>query len=324
MTNNENINFLYCFDNNYNLQANNSISSLLENASEPISIYIIHENPSTFEIYIDKFKQNKKLDNIEIFKFDNSLIENFPRVENTHISEATYYRLFIDLYLPYKIKNITYLDADIICYQCPIKGLREQIQIMKKKNLNIASKTETIFNEELDEINNRLNLKSKKYFNAGVMIIDFKKWIAEQTSTKLLEELNRIKDIIYYWDQDVLNSYFDGEYLELSPYLNFNLHLTGQDYFDKTPKEERNKMIFIHYAGSHKPWSVRGIYNPKSVYYQQQHMKQNNKYHVINTWRVDALKRFIIGLITFRIIFVKHPLRFFIDVFSSLLKSSRK
>ena len=59
MTNNENINFLYCFDNNYNLQANNSISSLLENVSEPISIYIIHENPSTFEIYIDKFKQNK-------------------------------------------------------------------------------------------------------------------------------------------------------------------------------------------------------------------------------------------------------------------------
>ena len=64
-----------------------------------------------------------------------------------------------------------------------------------------------------------------------------------------------------------------------------------------------------------KPWSVRGIYNPKSVYYQQQHMKQNNKYHVINTWRVDALKRFIIGLITFRIIFVSIPKVFYRCIF---------
>ena len=195
---------------------------------------------------------------------------------------------------------------------------------MEKENLSISSKTETIFNEELTEINNRLNLKSKKYFNAGVMIINFTTWVDNQTSKNLLEELIRIKDIIYYWDQDVLNSYFDGEYLELSTYLNFNLHLTKQDYFDKTPKEDKNKMIFIHYAGSHKPWSIRGIYNPKSIYYQQQHMKLHNKYHVVNTWRVDALKRLIVGLITFRIIFVRNPIRFFIDAFVSLLKSNKK
>ena len=322
--NNKKINFLYCFDENYNMQANNSISSLLENVSEQIGIYIIHKDPSTFEAYLNKFKLNNKLDNIEIFKFDKSLIKSFPRVENTHISDATYYRLFIDKYLPSKVEYITYLDADIICFQCPIETLRQHIQTMEKENLSISSKTETIFNEELTEINNRLNLKSKKYFNAGVMIINFTTWVDNQTSKNLLEELIRIKDIIYYWDQDVLNSYFDGEYLELSTYLNFNLHLTKQDYFDKTPKEDKNKMIFIHYAGSHKPWSIRGIYNPKSIYYQQQHMKLHNKYHVVNTWRVDALKRLIVGLITFRIIFVRNPIRFFIDAFVSLLKSNKK
>ena len=70
--NNKKINFLYCFDENYNIQANNSISSLLENVSEQIGIYIIHKDPSTFEAYLNKFKLNNKLDNIEIFKFDKS------------------------------------------------------------------------------------------------------------------------------------------------------------------------------------------------------------------------------------------------------------
>ena len=39
---NENINFLYCFDKNYNTQAFSSMISLLNNTSKRISIYVIH------------------------------------------------------------------------------------------------------------------------------------------------------------------------------------------------------------------------------------------------------------------------------------------
>ena len=38
----ENINFLYCFDSNYNIQAFTSIISLLKNTSRKINIYVIH------------------------------------------------------------------------------------------------------------------------------------------------------------------------------------------------------------------------------------------------------------------------------------------
>ncbi len=101
--------------------------------------------------------------------------------------------------------------------------------------------------------------------------------------------------------------------------------MTKDDFFDRTPKSEKNEISLIHYVGSYKPWSIRGIFNPKSRYYQNQHMKlNNNKYHIVNTWRPDAILRFFLGIVTFRFIFIKKPIRFVIDVFVSLLKSNKK
>ena len=35
--------------------------------------------------------------------------------------------------------------------------------------------------------------------------------------------MNKCNDI-NFWDQDVLNKYFDGQYLEMTHFLNFNLN----------------------------------------------------------------------------------------------------
>ena len=48
------LNILYCFDQNYNKQAATSISSLANNLNENIDIFIIHEEPNTFEKYTRK------------------------------------------------------------------------------------------------------------------------------------------------------------------------------------------------------------------------------------------------------------------------------
>ncbi len=322
----QDINLVYCFDENYNIQANNSINSILEHIAEKINIFIIHKNPDTFSAYLEKLKENKYIGKIEIYHFkDKYMLDTFPRVFKTHMSEATYYRFFIEKYLPKDIDFLTYLDADIICISSPIKKIREQINLISQSDYLISSKTESIIDDNFNDENFRLELKSKKYFNAGVMVINYKKWLDDSISSKLLKELDRIKQDVYYWDQDVLNSYFDGEYIELSKYLNYNLFMTKNDFYDNTSKNEKKQICLIHYVGSYKPWSIRGIYNPKSRYYQDQHMKLNkNNYHIINTWRVDALLRFIQGIITFRFIFIKKPIKFLIGVFVSLLKSNKK
>ena len=263
---------------------------------------------------------HKNLNQLNIHQFEAKELNEFPRIKNTHVSEATYYRLVFDKYLPHTLDFITYIDADIICVKSPDEAIQIEINNLKKSENIISVKTESLINEEHIETRDRLKLKNNKYFNAGVKIVNFQKWKENSISKQLLIKLIEINEEIYFWDQDVLNAFFDGEYNELNKYLNFNLYLTGNDYFDKTSKKERNEMIFIHYAGSFKPWSIRGILNPKSKYYQDEHMKKNNNnYHIVNTWRMDSLYRLFFGIFTFRIMFVRKPIKFIYNALKSIL-----
>ena len=50
------LNFLYCCDENYNLQFQTSVFSLLENISEKINIYLIHKSGFNKESISEKNK----------------------------------------------------------------------------------------------------------------------------------------------------------------------------------------------------------------------------------------------------------------------------
>ena len=54
-----------------------------------------------------------------------------------------------------------------------------------------------------------------KYFNAGVVVINFQEWIKNNMKNSLLDIMRKKYEQIIYWDQDVLNCYFNGEFLEL-------------------------------------------------------------------------------------------------------------
>ena len=41
----------------------------------------------------------------------------FPNLKDVHVSEATYYRLYMDDYLPDNLSSIVYLDADVVCVE---------------------------------------------------------------------------------------------------------------------------------------------------------------------------------------------------------------
>ena len=120
--------------------------------------------------------EHQNLYNLEIYKF-NEDIKKFPNLEDNHISEATYYRFFIDNYLDTSIENIIYLDCDIICLNIPEKILYELITKTQTSEYTIAASTEYIKSRETKEVFNRLEMESNSYFNAGVMVINVNKWI---------------------------------------------------------------------------------------------------------------------------------------------------
>ena len=47
------------------------------------------------------------------------------------------------------------------------------------------------------------------------------KWNKKSEEKEFIDNLNQIKDKVLWWDQDVLNFTFDGEYEELNSLLNY-------------------------------------------------------------------------------------------------------
>ena len=291
--------FLYCFDINYNIQASVSIYSLLEHVDEKIDIFIIHQNSDELNIP-EKILDHKNLNSLEVYDFKN---ENyiFPNIENAHVSEATYYRFFIEKYLPTNLDFVTYLDADIVIVNNPLGLIREHLDNLKKTNFIISVKSEPQSENEI------IKLKNNRYFNAGVMLIDYKQWLKKDMLNNLVELTNERKNDLVFWDQDVLNIYFDGEYLELTKFLNYKLDFSPYQQFKK--KKLNESVSFIHYSGKFKPWSLRGIENSASVYYQNNFRKlYHSKYHLSDNWKVNTLKDFLKILFYGRILSIEFPI----------------
>ena len=276
------MNYLYCFDDNYNVQAYNSISSLLSKVEKPsdTSIYIIHKNPSSFQKYLKKLTHWNCT--IIIYEFENSNFD-FPNLQSKHISEATYYRLFIDKYLPSELDYIIYLDADIYCLNDPTKQYADIKSSLLSSNYDIAACSEMYESEYHSE---RLKLESKKYFNAGLIAIDYQKWKSKYPSNKLLQNLEKIRLDVLWWDQDVLNFSIDGNYYELNNSMNY-LYNQGRNY-ESESKFILSEIYFIHYLGKSKPWSISGILDKNSKIYQNIHREYNSSfYHIDLNPRTD-------------------------------------
>ena len=304
------IDYLYCFDKNYNIQAYCSLFSLLECSSEKINVHILHNEPESFKEIYNLVNNHDKLNKINFYKFDNSGI-NFPKVDGSHVSEATYYRIFIEKYLPKNLKNIVYIDADIICQKDPTKDIKSTQQVLEKSDHIISVRTEHYKNKNNANVYERLLMNNEKYFNAGVMLIDLNKWRENNLTKVLRKKMNEISELIELWDQDILNHYFDGKYNELNNNLNFNLYLTEKNSKIKASDESLNQMIFLHYSGSYKPWTVRGVYNRKSIYYHLIFRKLfSEKFHITTTYRLGSLLQFFKGIVNLDILYLKNKISF--------------
>lgn len=252
-------NFVYCIDKKFNLHAYLSIVSLLKSTSENISIYIIHKSPRSFVKYkklLYKFFPNCKLYIIK-FKFN---IKKYPNLKNSHVSEATYYRMFISDHIEENIEYITYLDADAYIVKDPTESISQYIKKMKNENKILSAlSTNFIEEEKTRDIFNRLQI-SHKYFNAGVMILNVKEWKKQKISNNFKKLKDEISDSILYWDQDILNKYFDGDYVDLSSSLNYLVNL-------EEDKKISGEIEIFHFVGKNKPWNTDSYDNEFKSFY---------------------------------------------------------
>ena len=277
------LNFLYVLDENYNLPMLSSIISLLENITKPICIYVIHKNPETFQYEEQLITNYDNLVNLEIFKFDHNK-SNFQSIakkfdKDQHYTEATYYKLFLSDYLPKEVKEVVYIDPDVICLNNPTDSIQQQFKYMNNKFI-VGASTHAYKKTENEDLFKRLSI-DEKYFNAGVMFINLETWRSKNITSKIISYYEENYQKIIWADQDLINSFLNGNYFEISELLNYPISSANQNHIDKNYLLK--EVLFAHFIGKDKPWSISGIVKLDKFYnlYQDNFYRLNvNKYHL--------------------------------------------
>jgi lipopolysaccharide biosynthesis glycosyltransferase len=308
------VEFIYCIDKNFNNQLSASIYSLLNNVDEDINITILHDTPESFidyKIQLEKLSFCRQIKIIQIELGETS----FPNLSNSHVSKATYFRLFITQHIKGD-EVLIYLDADTIVFKNPMTLLKSEIDKLSKSRNFISAciETDKIHNSDIFE---RLKLVSTDYFNAGVMLLDNSKFKDYNLTSQLLEEMSDLNEAIKYWDQDVLNKYFDTNIEILDHRLNCKID-------DDSPRVNlQSDPYILHYAGSKKPWTIEGLTDIDSHYFQNNYLLANNKkfYYMSTNWRLGTLKLLLKKICTFSIFNSKNYIKIIV---SSLLLLTRR
>ena len=306
------INFLYCFDKNYLQQAKTSISSLLRNVSEKITIHIICDSKKSSSEIFNIFKEHPKIEDIKTYHIQADDY-TFPKVDGSHVSNATYFRMFIDRFLPEDLKQVVYLDADVICMKDPIIQLKTVSKELANSGFGLAALTEAT-RKEAPIIFNKLKLNHDNYFNAGVVMINYEFWKKNSVGNSLIDIMENRGDDLIFWDQDVLNIFFDDEYIKFSNTLNYN--------FTQLDKINNNEIVFLHYAGKGKPWDVENIVKTFSRPYQKEYSKLGiQTYHVVFKRNKKTIKSFIKVLFKLQFMNLEKPFTYIALSLKSFIKN---
>jgi len=308
-------NFLYCHDSGYNLQTYVSIFSFLKQMkNSELNIYILHKEPETFNDYKDKLKKFENINKIEIYKFNKDL-SHFPNLNKKHVSEATYYRLFISEFLPENLKKIIYVDSDVLCINNPEVDFENTFNDLEKFNKTIAVYPEIIKKSKDHDLFSNLELQYDKYFNAGVMFINFEKWAKEVSVDKLLEFVEIYKEKIIFWDQDILNKYFDGNYVEIKNILNFSVKssIPVNSFIDNAK--------LIHYAGNHKPWTIEAGCEESSTIFFNLYQELNLGYYFFTKKNrlTKTLISIISDIISLKVFRTKYPMKYIKEAIKTMI-----
>ncbi|DAB29785.1 MAG TPA: hypothetical protein CFH84_07490 [Sulfurimonas sp. UBA12504] len=298
-------NIVFTADNNYMQHLAVTLISLLENnKSEMFKIFIFSSDIT--DANKEKIEQMvaSYLCEIQYISFDTKIFEH---INAGRYSIATYYRLLMPKYLD--VDKLLYLDVDMV-----VHGSIQELYDTDIDNEYIAAVEDAWKNQIYRDL---LGMsKNAKYFNAGVMVVNLKKWRDENLFDKFIEYEKSSKIDLESHDQDILNAIFDGSWKRLA--LKFNQYEKNPD-LDKEnllkifTKEElvqaQTQPVIIHYIGGRKPWHYRNEHLQKTLYWSYLRMTPYKNYK-----ETDKTLRNIISKNTPQII--RNPKRYLKSLFN--------
>lgn len=237
----------FAADDNYLPYLAVALRSVKENASEnyKYKIYILHSGVS--EVYAEKITamQNENF-SIEFTDVSEKLTEISSRLHmRDYYTGTTYYRIFIADMFPEYDKAL-YLDSDTVI----LGDISELFNHDVGENLIGAITDETVLSVPIFKsyVKDVLGIKPKNYFNAGIILMNLKKFREENFYEKFADLLQKYKFTVAQ-DQDYLNVLCAGKVTYISPEWN-KMPIPGEN--DPAPK-------LIHYNLTRKPWHYKKV-----------------------------------------------------------------
>lgn len=168
---------------------------------------------------------------------------NMSPFQDFHIKVKRFSRItYARLYMPKIIKQYSdkfiYLDADTMC----VSSLAELWNFNLEKPMAAVSERESAIKYRADY----LKLKSGKYFNDGVMLINVSKWENAQITERCFSYQCEPPKRFLGQSQDILNLVFDGNNYFLPN--KYNVY-DGGEY-------DTGDSVIIHWTGRRKPWQM--------------------------------------------------------------------
>ena len=221
------------------------LSILEQHPSEFIEFFVFSSDFSLeSQNQINKLKVWYKNWEINYLSPDPALFKDL-QLNVAHISRETYYRFVIADMLAQEDK-ILYLDADLIVKKSLLPLWHTDIS-----RYDLAG-VEDIWIQKHASYRETLQIAADApYINAGVMLLNLKRWRENKLSAACFQAGKRFHGVIKWQDQDIINIVCSNHILLLDKKWNF----TRQD-IEATPSQAETAHI-IHYTTSDKPWLHR-------------------------------------------------------------------
>lgn len=227
------LNIGYGVDDNYVRYMLVSCISFINNNGN-INIHIVTDGISKEYIDLIRLYSERYKVAFTIYMI-NSLDIKLPIINNG-LTIGTYFRIFFPYFLD-NVERLLYLDADVIC----CGNISDLFYIELADNIIAAAPDVIKMQERIRDLKIR---NSHYYINAGVLLINVRKWIDENIDIEIIKAIEKYGKKIRYEDQDAINIVLDGRIRYISSEYNC-IDMRG----DKAAKAK-----ILHFASKPKPW----------------------------------------------------------------------
>lgn len=225
-----------------------TISSILmhSNKEDCFNFYVLEDGVSDEnKAKIDELKNIKPF-KITYLPLDKNDFANYPLA--VHLKVVTYFRLRIPSLLNFD--RALFLDTDII-----VRKSLSELYNTDLGNCYAAVIEDMIFTEPKlgDFLLEKLELK--KYFNAGVMLMNLNKMRDDRIEEKCIEFIKTHPEKITYADQCTLNNVLKENVKFLDYKWNFQYNNSSLKQINKLYNKHKSEIAILHFACQYKPWS---------------------------------------------------------------------